>query len=141
MLMDLSLNNNFMIKTKNISQTVTIKATPHQIYEALMDSKKHSEFTGSAAKISRKVGGDFTAYDDYSSGKNVELIEDKKIVQTWRASDWPPDHFSKITFLLTPVKEGTKIEFTQEGLPEDQAKSVSDGWKDFYWKPLKEFLE
>ena len=46
--------------SKSIRQTVTFKASPHAIYEALMDSKKHSEFTGGEAKISRKIGGKFS---------------------------------------------------------------------------------
>ncbi|MBI3232331.1 MAG: SRPBCC domain-containing protein, partial [Candidatus Doudnabacteria bacterium] len=62
-----------------------------------MDSKKHSAITGGAASISRKIGGKVSAYDGYISGKNVELVADKKIVQTWRASDWEDGHFSLVT--------------------------------------------
>jgi uncharacterized protein YndB with AHSA1/START domain len=32
--------------SKSIRQCVTIKASPHAVYEALMDPKKHGEFTG-----------------------------------------------------------------------------------------------
>ena len=130
-----------MVKTKTIKQTVTIKATPHEIYEALMDSKKHSRFTGAAAKVSRRVGGKFMAYDEYVSGKNLELIEDKKIVQSWTASDWPAGHVSTVTFLLTPVKTGTKITFTHANIPTTDVKNISDGWKEYYWLPMKEMLE
>ena len=40
-----------MVITKTIEQTVTIKANPHDVYEALMDSEKHSQFTGAPADI------------------------------------------------------------------------------------------
>jgi uncharacterized protein YndB with AHSA1/START domain len=70
--------------SKDINQTVVFKTTPHEVYEALMDSKKHAAFSGGAAKISRAVGGEMMAYDDYITGKNIELIPDKKIVQDWR---------------------------------------------------------
>ena len=40
------------MKTKGIRQVVTIKTTPHAVYEALMDSKKHGAFTGGKAVIS-----------------------------------------------------------------------------------------
>ncbi|MBE3119725.1 MAG: hypothetical protein IMZ50_13355 [Candidatus Atribacteria bacterium] len=43
--------------SKVINQTVTFKVTPHDIYETLMDSKKHAAFTGGKASISRAVGG------------------------------------------------------------------------------------
>ena len=73
--------------SKVIHQTVTLKVPPHEVYEALMDSRKHAAFTGGKAKISRAVGGKFSAYDNYIAGKNVDLVPDKKIVQDWRAVD------------------------------------------------------
>lgn len=100
--------------TKNIKQSVTFRSSPHDIYEALMDSKKHAQFTGDEAKISRKVGGKFTAFGGYSEGINVELVPDKKIVQTWRASDWPEGHHSKVTFSLKEVENGTLLTFTRQ---------------------------
>jgi uncharacterized protein YndB with AHSA1/START domain len=75
------------MKTRAIRQTISFKASPHKIYEMLMDSRTHARFTGGKASISRKSGGKFTAYDNYISGTNIELVCDKKIVQYWRASD------------------------------------------------------
>jgi len=98
--------------SKDINQTVVFKTTPHEVYEALMDSKKHAAFSSGAAKISRAIGGEMMAYDDYITGKNIELIPDKKIVQDWRAVDWPEGYFSRVTFELTPVPEGTRLDFT-----------------------------
>jgi activator of HSP90 ATPase len=129
------------LKVKTIQQTATIKATRHAVYEALMDSKQHGQFTGGAAKISRKVGGKFSVYDGYASGKNLKLIPDRKIVQTWRADDWPDGHYSQCTFELTPTKTGTKLTFTQTDVPVEFYKDIKQGWIDFYWKPMKELLE
>jgi activator of HSP90 ATPase len=127
--------------TKTIRQTVTLKASPHSVYEALMDSRKHAKFTGGKASISQMVGGKFSTYDGYASGVNQELVADKKIVQTWRAGDWPDGHYSKVTFSLSAVEGGTRLTFTQSGVPEEQYEDVSQGWKDYYWTPIKEILE
>jgi activator of HSP90 ATPase len=129
------------MKTKTIRQSATIKASPHDIYEALLDSKRHSQFTGGEAKISRRVGGKFTAYDGYAEGVNLELVPDEKIVQTWRASDWPGGHYSQVTFSLKAVDGKTRLTFTQSGVPEEFVDDVSQGWRDFYWTPLKKMLE
>ena len=126
---------------KTIRQEVTFGATPEQVYEALMNSKKHEKFTGAAAKISRKVGGNISAYDGYIAGKNVELVENKKIVLLWRGSDWPEGHYSKATFALKPVKGGTKLTFTQTGVPDEQYKAIKQGWIDFYWEPMKKMFD
>ena len=45
------------MKTKTLHQTVKFKASPTQVYEMLMDSRKHRSLSGMPAKISRKFGG------------------------------------------------------------------------------------
>ena len=129
------------MKTRTIKQSATLKASPHEVYEALMDSRKHTAFTGDKAKISSKVGGTFTAGDGYASGKNAELIPDKKIIQSWRGSDWPEGHYSKVTYSLKKVKSGTRLTFRQSGVPEKHYKDIHQGWRDYYWKPMREMLE
>ena len=127
--------------SKLIRQTVTFKATPHAVYEALMDSRKHAKFTGDQADISREVGGKISAYGDYITGANLELAPDQKIVQAWHAADWPEGHISRVTFRLTPVKDGTRLTFTHSGVPADQYESIKQGWIDHYWTPMKDMLE
>jgi activator of HSP90 ATPase len=128
------------MKTKTIRQSVTFKASPKTIYEMLMDSRKHAAFTGSKARISRKVGGKFTAYDDYISGTNLELVPNKKIVQSWRGNDWPEGHFSQATFAFKAVKGGTRLTFIQTGVPAEQYEGIKKGWIEFYWEPMKAVL-
>lgn len=122
---------------KTIRQRVTIPTGPKAVYETLMDSKKHSRLTGGKTSISRRVGGRFTAFDGYAEGVNLELQDAKKIVQSWRASDWPANHYSKATFTLKKVKGGTRLTFTQTGVPNSQYASIKQGWMDYYWTPLK----
>ena len=43
------------MKTKTIRQSATFKASAHEVYEMLMDSRKHTDFTGEKAKISRDM--------------------------------------------------------------------------------------
>ncbi len=122
---------------KTIRQTVTIKAGARQVYEVLMTSRGHSKITGGGAKVSGRVGGKFSAFDGYCSGFNLELAPGKKIVQSWRASDWPTDLYSTVTFALKPVKGGTRLSFTQTGVPDEQYAGIKQGWIEYYWKPMK----
>ncbi|HCV43697.1 MAG TPA: hypothetical protein DGH68_09455 [Bacteroidetes bacterium] len=126
---------------KTIRQSVTLSATPEQVYEALMNSKTHAKFTGAPAKISRKVGGKISAYDGYIDGTNVELVKNKKIVQMWRGGDWPEGDYSRATFALKKVKGGTKLTFTQTGVHDKQYRAIKQGWIDFYWVPMKKMFE
>ena len=129
------------MNTKTIRQSVTFKATPHEVYEVIMDPKKHSELTGSKARINNKVGGKFSIYDGDIEGVNLELVPDQKIVQSWRYSDWPEGHYSTVTFALKKVSQGTQLTFTQTAVPEERYEDVSQGWRDYYWAPMKEMLE
>ena len=125
---------------KNIRQTVTLKAAPHEVYEILMDQKKHAKLVGSEASISRKSGGKFVIYGGDVEGKNLELVPDQKIVQTWRYNDWPAGHYSMITFQLAPTANGARLTFTQTDIPEDKYEDIKQGWIDYYWTPLKQLF-
>jgi activator of HSP90 ATPase len=119
------------MKTKDIQQKVIFKAAIHDVYEALMDSRKHARFTGAPARMSRKTGGTFSAYDGYITGVNIELVPDTWIVQAWRGSDWSEDCYSLVVYSLKMVKGGTRLEFTQIGVPAKEYKSVNAGWVSF----------
>ncbi|MCX6004831.1 MAG: SRPBCC family protein [Chloroflexi bacterium] len=128
------------METKDIRQQATFKADPHEVYEILMDSKKHAELAGDEASISRKAGGKFNV-GDYIEGTQLELVPDVKIVQAWRYNDWPEGHYSKATFSFKEVQGGTKLTFVQTGVPEEFYEDIKQGWIDYYWTPMKEMLE
>jgi uncharacterized protein YndB with AHSA1/START domain len=126
---------------QTIRQTVTFKAGPRAVYEALMDSRRHAAFTGMPARIDRRPGGRFTAYGSYLEGVTIELVPNKKIVQFWRSRNWPPYHYSTVTFALSPVRGGTRLRFTQEGVPNSDYRAKQSGWVSSYWGKMKAFLE
>jgi activator of HSP90 ATPase len=129
------------MKTKDINQEIFIKTTPSVIYHAFMDSKTHSKFTGDTAQIGKNIGDNFSAFSGYATGKNIQLKPNELIIQSWRASDWPKDHFSTIQIKLKSQKDGTLITFNQTGVPETQCDDISKGWYDYYWKPLKSMFD
>lgn len=136
-----SKNNSKKVRVKSLRQVVNFSATPHEIYEMLMDSKKHAKFTGSKAKISRKIGGISKTFDGWAKTINIELKSDKKIVQKWRGEDWVKDHYSLVTFDLKKIGNKTKLIFTQKNIPIDKYKEMSSGWRDYYWNPIKKMLK
>ena len=124
-----------------IKQTVVIDASPNEVYKAYVDPKKHANFTGSPATGSPKVGGSLTAWDGYISGKYIELEKGKKIVHEWMTTEWPEGYPPSIVELTLKPK-GTKTEVTMihSKVPAEQAESYADGWKEFYWDPMKEYF-
>jgi activator of HSP90 ATPase len=128
------------MKTKTIRQTVTFLATPMEVYDMLMDSRKHQSLSGEKAKISKKVGGKFTAWGSHISGMNLVLKPGERIVQAWRATGWWPDHYSIAIFDIQRVEGGTKLRFTQIGVPPNRYSGHYRGWIETYWTPMKEIF-
>ena len=131
-----------MAKTETIKQKVLIPATPMEVYEAFIDQKKHSKFTGSKATCDPKVGGKFTAWDGYISGKNIELDRGKRIVQEWQTTEWPEGHApSRLELSFKKAEGGTELFMVHSGVPAEQAADTAQGWIDFYWEPLKKYFK
>jgi activator of HSP90 ATPase len=130
------------LKTATITQKVVIPAPPEEVYDAFMDPKKHSAFTGAKATCDPKVGGEFTAWDGYISGRNLELEKGKRILQEWSTTEWPDGYPpSKLEFTFRKVKGGTEIKMVHSDIPEEQAEEYKQGWIDNYWKPLKTYFQ
>jgi activator of HSP90 ATPase len=126
---------------KPIHQEVVFKANPKALFEAFMDAKKHSAFSGGApAEISRDVGGAWSAFGGGISGRNVELVADQRIVQAWRAKDWPAGVYSIVKVELKPEGSGTRLVLDHDGFPEGAGEHLEAGWHKMYWEPLQKFL-
>jgi len=127
---------------KTVKQSVSFAASPRKVYDLLMVSRKHAGFTGDKARIENRVGGKFSAYGGGLNGYTLELQPGKKIVQAWRCeeSGWPKGYYSTATFEFKKAKRGTKLVFIQNGVPAVRFKSISQGWRDYYWKPMREYL-
>jgi len=129
-------------KTTKITQKVVIPALPEEVYEALLDPKKHSAFTGSKATGKARVGSKFTAWDGYISGKHLELEKGKRIVQEWVTTEWPEDYPpSKLEFTFKEVNGKTELTMIHSDIPIDQKEELKKGWADYYWRPMKNYFE
>jgi activator of HSP90 ATPase len=130
------------IKTTKITQKVILKALPQEVYDALLNPRKHSEFTGSKATGEAKVGGEFTAWEGYISGKNLELEKGKLIVQEWVTSEWPKGYPpSRLEFTFKEVDGKTELTMIHSDIPAEQKEELKQGWIDFYWEPLRKYFE
>ena len=131
-----------MVEKETIRQKAKVPAEPTEVYEAFVDAKKHSAFTGSKATGDGRVGSKFTAWDGYISGKNIELEPGKRIVQEWVTSEWPEDFPpSRLELTFKKVKGGTEISMVHSDVPVEQAGELKEGWTEFYWKPLKDYFK
>lgn len=132
-----------MIKTRTLKQSITFSAPAHEVFELLIDEKKHAELTDSKTLIDRRPGGSFSTYDGGITGKNLEVVQDRKIVQLWtiETEGWPAGHMSRATFAFEEKAGKTKLTLTHADIPAAAFKDIQDGWKQYYWTPMKALLK
>lgn len=124
-----------------IHQEIDFTASPQRLYQALIDGQKFAAFSGRHATIDGKAGGTFSLFDGDITGRNIELVPNERIVQAWRASDWPEGVYSIAKFELQTNGPITHLVFEQTGFPEGLHDHLADGWETNYWSLLKKYLQ
>jgi uncharacterized protein YndB with AHSA1/START domain len=126
---------------KKFEMSEIFSKPPQEVYDAWLDSKTHSKMTGGKAKVSDKVGDSFEAWDGYISGKNLELVPGKRILQSWRTVEFADDEEdSLLELLFEPAKAGTKLVLKHSKLP-SHGGQYEQGWIDSYFEPMKDYFE
>jgi len=136
-----------------IRQQVTLDASPQRVYEALTSSRNFDMITrlsdgavllnaagATPTSISTEVGGSFTLFGGYITGRHIEMLPNERLVQAWRAGSWKPGDFSIAAFHLTPADGKTRLNFEHRGFPNGNGASLAQGWHSHYWEPLAKFL-
>ena len=136
-----SINN----RVKTIRQSYTIHASIGKVWQALVDPTQIEGWGGGPAIMNDKVGTTFKLWGGEIYGKNIEVVSHKKLVQEWFGGKW--DEPSILTVHLykkdpsTSSGQVTVVDLLHEKVPDEEAKDIEQGWKDYYMNPLKEFVE
>jgi uncharacterized protein YndB with AHSA1/START domain len=136
-----------------IRQEVTLDASPQRVYQALTGTKEFDSITrlsdgtallnAAGAKptaISTEVGGSFTLFGGYITGRHLEVLPNERLVQAWREGSWKAGAFSIVVFSLTADGGKTKLNFEHRGFPNGNGISLARGWHSHYWEPLAKYL-
>jgi activator of HSP90 ATPase len=125
---------------KKIAFTIQteLPVSPTILYNAWLSGKQHAKMTGGTATGQKKIQGTFTAWNGYITGKNIELVENKKIKQTWRTLEFDEnqeDSIIEVQF-IEKSKGITLLTITHSNLLEKDI-IYQQGWIDNYFKPMQ----
>jgi uncharacterized protein YndB with AHSA1/START domain len=127
--------------TEKIQVSTVLPATPKAIYDAWLDGKKHTAFTGGGATARAKVGARHTAWDGYIHGWTLALQPGKRIVQSWRTTEFKPeDRDSVVDVKLSKTKGGTKVTVVHSDIPAGLGPQYEQGWEDHYFRPMETYF-
>ena len=127
---------------KTIEQTYVVKAPIDQVWEALTNSKVIEEWTGSSAEFDPNINGEFKLWGGDIHGFNTKVSEPTVLEEDWYSNDEEdPHHCYKVRFTLSEVSGQTTIKLIHADVPDNKFKDYADGWRDYYFNPLKDLLE
>ena len=119
-----------------------VAAEPLRVFSAWMDSREHAAFTGGGeAVVEPWAGGRFIAWGGYIHGILLGVDEGRRIVQTWRTSEFPPEsRDSRVVVEFEPVRGGTRVVVRHSDLPPSHVKKYEKGWTEHYLKALARYF-
>jgi activator of HSP90 ATPase len=127
--------------TRAIQQSVILPAPPSELFRMFLDSKMHLSMTGAPARMSRKAGGRWRAYDGMIYGRNLLIVPNRMIVQAWRSAAFKKSDADSILVLsFSKAEGGGRIDLVHSNVPKQDHLGVTKGWPAYYWKPWKEYL-
>jgi len=125
-----------------IRQTIQISAKPIDVYNALTDPEQHAAFTEARVTGQPTIGNTFTWLNGYAFGVYLDLEEGKRIVQEWQTEKWPTGSPPSILELVfNETSNGTEVTLVQSRVPAEYAEQLTEGWMDFYWRPLQHYFD
>ncbi|HEY6951939.1 MAG TPA: SRPBCC domain-containing protein [Bacteroidota bacterium] len=127
---------------KTIVQRVVFKnAKTGDLYDLYMNPKKHAHISGGPVKVSGRVGAKFSAFGGYITGRNLHLVKNRLIVQSWRGSDWKKSDLDS-TFVIHLEQKGKDVILlaTHANVPDKHVPGITKGWHKHYWNQWKRHL-
>lgn len=130
-----------MSKLGSFKLTYDFSVPPERVYRAWLSGGEHGRMIGSKATVDAKVGGKHTAWDGYIWGKTLALTPSKRIVQSWRTTEFADkDADSKLDLRLAKTKDGCRLTLSHSNIPAGQAASYRSGWVEHYFEPMTKYF-
>jgi uncharacterized protein YndB with AHSA1/START domain len=121
--------------------TSMVPGLPERVYSAWLDSHAHAAFTGASARIDPSIGGKFSVLDGSVSGRTVELLPGRRIVQTWRAKEFPSgSRDSRLEIQFEGTEGATRVTIMHSVLPPGQGERLKQAWIQRYFQPLRTYF-
>jgi activator of HSP90 ATPase len=123
---------------KTFKRTFKINAEPSDVYSALTNPYTIELWSGYPAVMSEEPGSEFSLWDGDITGKNLEFIKNKKVVQEWYFGDQPGK--SIVTITIQPDREDSAVTVEHTNIPDSDFAEIAEGWREYYIGAIIGFL-
>ncbi len=122
-----------------IRQSYIIHAKAAEVWKALVDPEIIEKWGAGPVVMSDKVGSKFKLWGGDIWGKIIEVTPKKRLVEEWFTGKWKTA--SKVHIALSEEHGTTYIDLLHEDVPDNEKEEINKGWKNYYFGPLKNYLE
>lgn len=123
---------------KTFKKTFKINAETSDVYSALTNPYTIELWSGYSAVMSEEPGSEFSLWEGDITGRNLEFVQDKKIVQEWYFDDQPEK--SVVTITLQPDKDDSVVIVEHTNIPDEDFADIAEGWREYYIGAIMSFL-
>ncbi len=124
---------------KSYHKYYKIKASPEEVYNALVKPFAIALWTGSPAQMKEEKNTEFSLFNGDITGMNLKFVPNEKIVQEWYFGE--QEEQSLVTLELREDKNSTQVELTHTNIPDEAFEDMKNGWDNYYFGGLKEFFD
>lgn len=124
---------------KDYKKYFIIPAAPEDVFLAITNPATLHLWSGEEAIMSTEVGSEFSLWEGSITGKNLEFITGKKIVQEWYFGEQAEP--SIVTIVLHQHQKGTSAELRHTNIPDEAYEDIVEGWNEVYFGSLIDFYE
>ena len=123
---------------KTFKKTFKINAESSDIYSALTNPFTIELWSGYPAEMSTEPGSEFSLWEGDITGRNLEFIHDKKVVEEWYFADQAEK--SIVTINIVPDGENSQVTVEHTNIPDIEFAEISEGWREFYIGAIVNFF-
>ena len=115
---------------KTFKKTFKINAEPSDIYSAITNPFTIELWSGYPAIMSTAPGSEFSLWEGDITGKNLEFVQNKKLVQEWYFGEQAEK--SVVTITINPDRENSLVTVEHTNIPDNEFNDITEGWREYY---------
>ena len=123
---------------KTFKKTFYLDAEPSDVYAALTNPFTIELWSGYPAVMSIEPGSEFSLWEGDITGKMIEAITDKKVVQQWYFGEQKEE--SIVTIRIFPKGENSNVTVEHTNIPDEDFAEIAEGWREYYVGAIIDFF-
>jgi activator of HSP90 ATPase len=123
---------------KTFHETFKINAEPSDIYSALTNPYTIEIWSGYPAVMSEEPGSEFSLWEGDITGRNIEFIKNKKVVQEWYFGD--REEKSIATVMIRQERDNSLVTVEHTNIPDDDFNDIAEGWREYIIGAIIDFF-